>query len=161
MGIKISELQEKTTASDTDIIPIVDTGTKKITKANLLKEITETLTNLGTYSTEEVKTGEKWIDGKPIYRKTFVFTATSNTSKKTVTTIDISSLSIKEIIQWYGKLKSVANYVYNAERTESSSTFTRVESASPYKQLTYHAMGDGNYFGGTVTLTLRYTKTTD
>ena len=29
MGIKISELQEKTTANDTDIIPIVDTGTKK------------------------------------------------------------------------------------------------------------------------------------
>lgn len=161
MGIKISELQEKTTASDKDIIPIVDTGTKKITKANLLKEITEVLTNLGNYSTEEVKTGETWIDGKPIYRKTFVFTATSNTSKKTVTTIDISSLSIKEIIQWYGKLKSVANYVYNAERTESSSAFTRVESTSSYKQLTYHAMGDGNYFGGTVTLTLRYTKTTD
>lgn len=44
MGIKISELQEKTTANDTDIIPIVDTGTKKITKANLLKEIKEKAT---------------------------------------------------------------------------------------------------------------------
>lgn len=29
MGVKISELVEKTTANSSDVIPVVDTGTKK------------------------------------------------------------------------------------------------------------------------------------
>ena len=29
MGVKISELAEKTTANSSDVIPVVDTGTKK------------------------------------------------------------------------------------------------------------------------------------
>ena len=90
MGVKISELQEKTTANDTDIIPIVDTGTKKITKANLLKEATNSietintkLTNLGNYSTEEKVIG-KWIDGKPLYRKVISCGALPNSTLKLV-----------------------------------------------------------------------------
>lgn len=80
MGVKISELQEKTSTNDTDVLPIVDAtgGTKKITVPNLLKKLTESISNIGgkvtnltTYSTNEIKTGETWIDGKPIYKKTF------------------------------------------------------------------------------------------
>lgn len=37
MGVKISELQEKTTVSATDVIPIVDEGTKKIAVSTLLQ----------------------------------------------------------------------------------------------------------------------------
>ncbi len=84
MGVKISELQEKTTADNTDVIPIVDTtgGTKKITKANLLKEIDDKFTNLSNYSTEEIFTGKYWINGKKIYRKVFILT--SNTEQQIV-----------------------------------------------------------------------------
>ena len=40
MGVKISELQEKTTANGTDIIPVVDTdGTKKIKLTTILSLI--------------------------------------------------------------------------------------------------------------------------
>jgi hypothetical protein len=83
MGVKISELQEKTSTNDTDVLPIVDAtgGTKKITVPNLLKTLTESISNIGgkvtnltTYSTEEVKTGKFWNDGKPIYRKTLIYT---------------------------------------------------------------------------------------
>lgn len=83
MGVKISELQEKTSTNDTDVLPIVDAtgGTKKITVPNLLKKLTESISNIGgkvtnltTYSTEEVKTGKFWNDGKPIYRKTLIYT---------------------------------------------------------------------------------------
>lgn len=161
MGIKISELQEKTTANDTDIIPIVDTGTKKITKANLLKEITEALANFGIYSTEEVYTGERWIDGKKIYRKVFVFTTTSNNSERTVKEIDISDLKIETLIEGRGVLKSNSNNIYNAERCEGEDSFTRFESTTSYKKLTYHTKGNNNYFAGTVIFTIRYTKTTD
>lgn len=52
MGIKISELQEKTTANDTDVIPVVDEGTKKITKANFLKEILAKITGVQLFSNE-------------------------------------------------------------------------------------------------------------
>ena len=34
------------------------------------------------YSTSEVKTNKKWINGKPIYRKVFEFSASSFTSQK-------------------------------------------------------------------------------
>lgn len=87
MGVKISELQEKTTANDTDVIPIVDDGTKKITKANLLKEINNQITNANTYATEEINTGEKWIDGKDIYRKVIVVKDLSTVSRISDNTI--------------------------------------------------------------------------
>lgn len=83
MGVKISELQEKTSTNDTDVLPIVDAmgGTKKITVPNLLKKLTESISNIGgkvtnltTYSTNEIKTGKFWNDGKPIYRKTLIYT---------------------------------------------------------------------------------------
>lgn len=122
---------------------------------------TEALTNLGNYSTEEVDTGEKWIDGKPIYRKVLVFTTTSTGSEKTVKEIDISDLKIEALIEWYGVLKSNSNNIYNAERCEGENNFTRVESTASYKKLTYHTKGTNSYFAGTVTLTIRYTKTAD
>ena len=48
MGVKISELQEKTSTNDTDVLPIVDAtgGTKKITVSNLLKALTESISNI-------------------------------------------------------------------------------------------------------------------
>ena len=37
-----------------------------------ITELSEGIDNSGTYSTtEDIKTGETWIDGKPIYRKVF------------------------------------------------------------------------------------------
>lgn len=38
-----------------------------------------------SYSTDEVKTGGKWIDGKPIYRKVVSFGALPNAGEKSVT----------------------------------------------------------------------------
>lgn len=45
-----------------------------------------------TYSTSEVATGEKWVDGKTIYRKTINFGALPNSTSKTVNH-SISNLS--------------------------------------------------------------------
>ena len=52
---------------------------KSVVNANA-SEMETRLTNLGTLSTSEVDTGRKFIDGKPIYSKTFSFntTVTSN-----------------------------------------------------------------------------------
>lgn len=76
--IKISEMLQADNMNDDDIIMIVQkNANKKITKANLLKEINEKITKLLTYSTEETNTGKKWIDGKDIYRKVFIATKTT------------------------------------------------------------------------------------
>ena len=56
MGVKISELVEKTTANSSDVIPVVDTGTKKMKLATLLSlvfpigstYVTQTNTNPST-----------------------------------------------------------------------------------------------------------------
>ena len=44
---------------------------------NVLRDVKDYVDNSNPYSTEEVKTGGKWIDGKPIYRK--VVTGLGNT----------------------------------------------------------------------------------
>lgn len=51
------------------------------------------------YSTNEVKTNKVWSDGKPIYRKTFMFGAMPNASTKTINT-NISNLN--RTVKLYG-----------------------------------------------------------
>lgn len=48
-----------------------------------------------SYSTEEIKTGGTWIDGKPIYRKVILH----NTPRSGVENIDIASLNIESLIR--------------------------------------------------------------
>lgn len=50
-----------------------------------------------TYSTEEVDTGEKWIDGKPIYRKVINISAVNLYNWQYIPETD--NLSIKKIIK--------------------------------------------------------------
>jgi len=61
--------------------------------------IEEKINTIGTYTTEEVDAGKKWIDGKIIYRKLVKFPATSTTDNKW---ISLSSLNIQRVISIYG-----------------------------------------------------------
>ena len=45
---------------------------------NVLNDVKGYVDNSNSYSTEEVKTGGKWIDGKPIYRKVLIATTLIN-----------------------------------------------------------------------------------
>lgn len=51
---------------------------------NVLNDAKNYINSVNSYSTNEVKTGGKWIDGKPIYRKVVDFGALPNASEKTV-----------------------------------------------------------------------------
>ena len=53
----------------------------------------EELAALNTYSTDEVDTGKKWIDGRPIYRKYFDLGSMPTTTKTVAH--NISNLDIK------------------------------------------------------------------
>lgn len=54
------------------------TTTDKSSIVDAINEINGEIPDI--YSTSEVKTNKVWIDGKPIYRKTFQFTSANNTS---------------------------------------------------------------------------------
>ena len=51
---------------------------------NVLNDVKGYVDNSNSYSTDEVKTGGKWIDGKPIYRKVVDFGALPNSTTKNV-----------------------------------------------------------------------------
>ena len=57
----------------------------------MLNVVKEYVDNSNSYSTDEVKTYEKWIDGKPIYRKVVDFGALPNATTKTVTFDTVSA----------------------------------------------------------------------
>lgn len=89
-----------------------------------------------SYSTNEVKTGGKWIDGKPIYRKTLVFTNLA--LKETPTHIGMLDIPINNIVRTealilcknvalagYGKSSVYADYrgyIYSIQEVSSTTT---------------------------------------
>lgn len=84
MGVKISELQEKTSTNDTDVLPIVDAtgGTKKITVPNLLKTLTKSISNIGG-KVEKLQNKGKWVK----------LAATTSTTTQTLTTESLSKFT--------------------------------------------------------------------
>ena len=127
---------------------------------------TNTTINLGnsSYSTSEVKTSETWIDGKPIYKKTFVVSIPS--SGNTVAfQHGISNLSffVKTEGVAMGSNGTTARFLpdFYIDNDNISGVFGcaiyggSVSSGSV--DITYGSW----YRGGTVYATLYYTKTTD
>ena len=166
MGVKISELQEKTSTNDTDVLPIVDAmgGTKKITVPNLLKKLTESISNIGgkvtnltTYSTNEVKTGETWIDGKPIYRKVI-----SKTVSKFSNTLDINLGTSNVDVFIEGRVLIDTSTFTAINHTATSTTYNVarwVFNKSTNKVQVYNNLSGG--LTGTIYVIVEYTKTTD
>lgn len=104
-----------------------------------------------SYSTNEVKTGGKWIDGKPIYKKTLVFTNITLTT--TPTQIGTTDIPIGNIIKTEDfVLKSDLSTVGSSHKSvyiEYNGTIFAKQDLSSY--------ADGWY----IYFTIEYTKTTD
>ena len=109
------------------------------------------------YSTSEVKTGATWIDGKPIYRKTF--TGTSPASAYTYTSV-ITIPNGAYIIYFFGE---VGGLPINAIRPVTDSTINSVYTT----WVTRNGNTGLDMVCGTnctnkgYTITVFYTKTTD
>lgn len=150
-NIKISEMPSATSVSGSDIIPIVQSGVSKKATKNLLN----------SYSTTEQVVG-KWIDGKPIYQKTYYFSfdGTSQTGEKV---IDISDLNYSVITKISGTTKQVsANtywrdmiqaYAYSGTSVSEYSGAFVMDNSLKFR---YRGMGLLDVY-----ITLEYTKTTD
>lgn len=110
---KITQYPAKTVPSNNDEFVLHDTAagsTKKMTRGDLIGgaplpansvngqaiaggAVTAAKTAFGgNYSTSEVNTGFTWIDGKPIYKRTFTGTHTTNTSLILIASSGIDSL---------------------------------------------------------------------
>ena len=175
-SLKISELNELVDSESTDLIPIVYESaneTKKIKTVNLIK---------GSYSTNEVKTNNTWIDGKPIYRKTIFI---SNLSQPTVSSgnsipayndFATGVSNIEDIIDMRGMLKQTGverPHIYPLNYTQITSVLGSSYSPtiSRYSWWTYYNRTNNSirvsnlYVGETANLegyvTIEYTKTTD
>lgn len=132
-----------------NIIPAL--GTATVTGTNI-----DWSTTAQSYSTTEVDTGATWIDGKPIYKKTFSFTLANADS----TTINHGISNFGLLIKFEGTVvqssaKNVpiprtlidTNYQVGLEGVTTTSFEIDVGSSGPRGKQAY--------------ITLWYTKTTD
>lgn len=103
---------------------------------------TQNITNLQTYSTNEVNTGKVWIDGKPIYRK--VLNITSQSQNHNINNLDTITYfkALVHINSLYGKCD-----VSNDISVQSSIIWLEDRALANVSN--------------TISLVLEYTKTTD
>ena len=128
---------------------------------NVLNDVKDYVDNSNSYSTEEVKTGGTWIDGKPIYRK--VLTATLQTNEE-VLTIEISS-QLKSILGIRGILTTSQNVDFPIPYcfVDGSSVNQVYVYCQGLNLIIIPRSTSGNYFkaGCTIRAIIEYTKTTD
>lgn len=99
-----------------------------------------------SYSTSEVNTGKKWIDGKPVYRKVAVFSSELTVPSDTWTTTEVSNSGISTIINILGINDLGANFPIAGTRDQGD--YIKILS---YRNLDVTVK----------TLILEYTKATD
>ena len=121
---------------------------------NVLNDAKNYINSANSYSTDEVKTGGKWIDGKPIYRKTIYCGALPNNTYKNVNH-NITNLDI--IIKCYGEARgSTARIVLpNASAIPANA----IEIYLDGEYVVIQTGNDRSGYNGYVTV--EYTKTTD
>ena len=103
------------------------------------------------YSTTEQDTGLKWIDGKPIYQKTFNITAIN-------TYINFSDLNIDTFCRVDGLVKTTSNAVIGIFTNGGSNYVSNLEI--DYVNMRMQLLMSGWTFSSGFA-TLYYTKTTD
>ena len=108
-----------------------------------------------TYSTNETVVG-KWIDGKPIYRKTFnnISVTSSEHSDITIAT----GLTIDNLINISGYLVNSGRWIITLNSVDI--TYANMVRVAYDKQTSSLQLVAQNWTG-TATVTIEYTKTTD
>jgi hypothetical protein len=109
------------------------------------------------YSTSEVKTGDVWIDGKPIYRKVVQYNLTSTQqSQQIATEVDVLVSANGYITGVNGTDRYPLNNFINS--TDYSANWYVIDSSHVLRSTVASANTNRQ---GLVTLIIEYTKTTD
>lgn len=101
------------------------------------------------YSTDEQLTGQKWIDGKPIYQKTFNLTFTTNQLD-----VDLTALSVESVVKIDGGVYNLSGSFVPFGYESAVSAYTTTASNIHINNI-YSSERTNGY------VTLQYTKTTD
>lgn len=101
------------------------------------------------YSTAEQNTGLKWIDGKPIYQKTFNLTFTANQLD-----IDLTALSVESVMKLEGGVYNLSGSFVPFGYESAVSVYTSSASNIHINNIYSSERTSGH-------VTIWYTKTTD
>lgn len=144
----MNEIKTVVNTNDTNVGDLTTLATD--TKTSIVGAINE-LKNAEVYSTSEVKTNKVWIDGKPIYRKSYYGTAVKSGSK----TIDTIS-TISNLISYTGTAESGYDWCWSIPNFSSGyEVGLRMTTSTKQLQLTFGSnYGTSNHF----VLTIEYTK---
>lgn len=110
------------------------------------------------YSTEETRIGV-WIDGKPIYRKTFV--GVSQDHQSVFQFVDITDLSVDTVVKISGVIESgLQSGIVEIPCTRSDTNLGLI-GVSPDKKALQLFVSSDSFYSRPFHCTLEYTKTTD
>ena len=125
---------------------------------NVLNDVKGYVDSSNSYSTNEVKTGGKWIDGKPIYRKVVNFGALPNATIKEVSFDNINAdtfVKIEGIAMNNSGSAVTIPFADTSAATQSIAIFINSSSVSINTGATNRSDYTKCY------ITIEYTKTTD
>ena len=105
------------------------------------------------YSTEEKVVG-KWMNGKPIYQKSFSFTLSSGA------TIDVTNLNIDELVNITGKATHTNGNQITIPYAAATNDYVQLYLASNHNYINCALSGSWNSNIPSY-VTIQYTKTTD
>lgn len=114
----------------------------------------EAQNSLEVYSTEETRIGT-WIDGKPLYRRTYKTTTPQTTG---------TALNIMPVPSWIDALTNIYGVFYVPEQCLSINCFADAShyvATYIYRKNVVQNISNALYCGCPMAVTLEYTKTTD
>jgi hypothetical protein len=144
-----------------------DSGVYFIPPLFVKKELPIIVEKNGSYSLDEVKTADTWIDGKPIYKKTFTTTGPTTTPGAKDVNFTITGLGIivktERLMETSTQSFPVGSIEYNSSGQARMSILTGVDGNNHNTlvvQMRVYESAAG-WINGTVYITAFYTKLTD
>jgi len=126
---------------------------------NAQDNVINTLNEQRSYSTEEHLTGKKWIDGKPIYEKSFICSTSNTILSNSIGGARYSFTGTENIAQSIDTLVAT-NLIKNKKTTFSIDAYISTSSPIDVVLCNYTTHDLVTEVNNTI-LTLEYTKTTD
>lgn len=119
------------------------------------KILNDKITNTNTYSTEEVNTGKKWIDGKDIYRKVIELSNIPESTTEHSYNVENIDKIVNAQASWYDTLDK-ATFVTNSRYDGTSAYIKFIYLKSKFKIETKYSWSERT---SDVYVIIEYTKT--
>lgn len=177
--IKVSEMQEAKEINDEDLLMLIQKNANKkvtikqiknlfkiidnLTSASTIdalsakqgKILNDKITNTNTYSTEEVNTGKKWIDGKDIYRKVIELSNIPASTTEYSYNVENIDKIVNAQASWYDTLDK-ATFVTNLRYDGTGAYIRFIYLKSKFKIETKYSWSERT---SDVYVIIEYTKT--